>query len=124
MTLVSNVEKVRRSIARTESILLTTVAVVAICSGLARSQTATPQTVSSTTDESASESLKNLDRLIEQNSQLEKQNKELMDQIGSLRRVLAKQAGGEAETTAHDSEQGEEPKATAKLTSGEQPDKW
>jgi hypothetical protein len=124
MTLVSKVEKMRRSIARTAVILLMTLAVVAICSSLARSQTATPQTVSSTTDESASDSLKKLDLLIEQNSQLEKQNKELMDQIASLRRVLAKQAGTEAETSAPDSEQGEEPNATANLTSEKQPDKW
>ncbi len=137
MTPASNVEKARRSIARTESILLMTLAVVAICSSLARSQTTDPQTGGSTTDESASESLKKLDRLIEQNSQLEKQNKELMDQIESLRRVLAKQTGAKAETseeqteaatgskTTQDSQQGEEPKATANLTSSqEQPDKW
>jgi hypothetical protein len=124
VTPVSNIEKMRKTIARTGSIFLMMLALVAICSGFARSQTATPQTGASTTDESASESLKKLDRLIEQNSQLEKQNKELMDQIESLRRVLAKQAGAQAETTAPDSEQGEESKATAKLTSGEQPDKW
>jgi hypothetical protein len=137
MTLVSNVEKARRSMARTESILRMALAVVTICSGLARSQTATPQTDGSTTEQSASESLKKLDRLVEQNSQLEKQNQQLMDQIASLRRMLAKEDGAEVETgkkqaepatgskTAPDSQQGEEPEATAKLTSSqEQPDKW
>ena len=107
--------------AKIESSFLLMLAVVLICSGLARSQTATPQTDGSTTDQSASESLKTLDRLVEQNSQLEKQNQELMDQIESLRRVLAKQTGAEVET----SKNSEEPKATAKLTSSEEgPAKW
>jgi hypothetical protein len=114
---------------RTISIFLMTWAVVAICSGLARSQSATPQTDGSTTDQSASESLKQIDRLVDQNSQLEKQNRELMDQIESLRRVLAKQAGvqtGEKPepTTGQESQQSEEPKATVKLTSEGAPSKW
>jgi hypothetical protein len=126
----------RRSVVRIASIFLTMLAMVAICSGFARSQTATPEISGSTTDQSASESLQKLDRLVEQNSQLEKQNRELMDQIESLRRVLAKQAGA-AETnekqsepatdakSAQDSQQSEQPKATAKLTSPEEePGKW
>jgi hypothetical protein len=126
MILVSNMGKVRRSIARTGSTLLMTLAVVAICSGLARSQTATPQTDGSTTDQSASQSLKQIDRLVDQNSQLEKQNRELMDQIESLRRVLAKQAGAETEPEEKQPEPttGSTPTATAKLTSEEQPSKW
>ena len=87
-----------------------------------------------TGSQSASESLQKLDRLIEQNSQLEKQNRELLEQVQSLRRVLAKQAGAEPEsnekeagpttgtTTAPDAQPGEA-KATAVLTT-EQPDKW
>jgi hypothetical protein len=39
----------------------------------------------------SSELLEKLDRLVDQNRQLEKQNKELMDQINSLREYLAKQ---------------------------------
>jgi len=122
---------------RTESIFSMMLAVVAICSGVARCQSATPQTGSSATDQNASESLKKLDRLVEQNGQLEKQNRELMDQIESLRRVLAKQAGAKAETseeqivpatgskTAQDSQQSENPKITAKLSSSEEePYKW
>jgi hypothetical protein len=137
VTLVGNLEKAKRNIARTESIFLMTLGVVAICSGLARSQTATPQTDGSTTDQSASQSLKQIDRLVEQNSQLEKQNRELMDQIESLRRVLAKQAGAQGETsekqtepstdskTAQVSQQSKEPKATETLTSSdEEPYKW
>jgi len=133
----NSVGKARRSIARAESLFLMMFAVVAICSGFAGAQTATPQTGDSTTGQSASESLKKLDLLVEHNSQLEKQNRELMDQIESLRRVLAKQAGVEVESitkqtelatgskTAPDLQQGEEPTATAKLTSSEKPpDMW
>jgi hypothetical protein len=61
----------------------------ASCSHFANSQTQVPQTDNST----ASEVLKKLDQLVEQNRQLEKQNQELMDQIVSYRQVLAKQAG-------------------------------
>lgn len=137
MAQISSAEKVRRRIARSESVLPAMLAVMVICSGFARSQTATSQTGDSRTDQSASESLKKLDQLVEQNSQLEKQNRELMDQIESLRRVLAKQAGADADTSekqtepataskaAGDSQQSAEPKAAAKLTSSEQvPDKW
>jgi hypothetical protein len=110
---------------------------VVICSGFARSQTATPQAGDSSADQSASESLKKLDRLVEQNSQLEKQNRELMDQIESLRRVLAKQAGTEAETgdkqnepatdskITEDSKQTQEPKTASQIFSAdEEPYKW
>ena len=114
---------------RTILIVLRILVVVAISSGLARSQSATPQTDGSTTDQSASQSLKQIDRLVDQNSQLEKQNRELMDQIESLRRVLAKQAGVETgekpePTTGQESQQSEEPKATAKLALEGAPSKW
>ncbi len=42
---------------------------------------------------SPAELLKKLDQLVDQNGQLEKQNKELMDQIAAMRQMLAKQAG-------------------------------
>ncbi len=47
-----------------------------------------------TTDE-----LNKLDRLIEQNKQLENQNRELMTEIQSLRGVLAQQSGSTAKST-------------------------
>lgn len=50
-----------------------------------------------TTDE-----LKKLDRLIEQNKQLENQNQELMTEIKSLRGVLAQQSGSAATSTETD----------------------
>lgn len=136
MVPLGSLDKMRRSIARPGSRLLTMLAVLAICCGFARAQTTTPQTGDSTTDPSASDALKKLDLLVEQNSQLEKQNRELMDQIAFLRRVLAKQAGAEAETsekpnkpaaastTINDSQQSEEPEAAASLTSPEKPDQW
>jgi len=122
---------------RTASIFLKVLAVVAICSGFARSQGTTSQRSGSTTDQSASESLKKLDQLVEQNSQLEKQNRELIDQIQSLRQVLAKQAGADAETgekqtdpatgskTGEDSKQSQEPTTAAQVfSSDEEPYKW
>lgn len=136
MPSISSPDQIMR-IARAESILLTMLAVVVICSGFARAQTATSQTSDSMTVQSASESLKKLDQLVEQNSQLEKQNRELLDQIASLRRVLAKQATADTDTSekqtepvtgsnaAPDTQQSEDLKATAKFTSadGEQ-SKW
>lgn len=59
---------------------------VMACSRISTAQTPTPQA------ENASELLKKLDQLVEQNGQLERQNRELMDEIQSLRRVLAEQA--------------------------------
>src|SRR4029077_20530261 len=47
-----------------------------------------PQSATQTT----AEALKKLDQLVEQNRQLEKQNRELMDQIEILRRGLANEA--------------------------------
>ncbi|MFY9844261.1 MAG: hypothetical protein WA718_23125 [Terriglobales bacterium] len=45
--------------------------------------------------QAVAETLVKLDALVEQNKLLEKQNKELMDQIGLLRQTLAKQNSGE-----------------------------
>jgi hypothetical protein len=67
--------------------------VATCCSGLANAQSATPQKDSTNSDATAPPQLLHaLDKLVEQNRQLEKQNRELMDQFDSLRQVLAKQA--------------------------------
>src|SRR5580692_2452765 len=63
-------------------------------SSLVIAQSATPQTGSANPDiQNPSQLLHALDQLVEQNGQLEKQNRDLMDQITSMRRVLANQAG-------------------------------
>src|SRR3982074_40904 len=107
------------------------------CSSLAIAQSTTPQTVSANTDtQNPSQLLHALDQLVEQNGQLEKQNRELMNQIASLRQVLAKQAGAtdatqkEAvpatdSTTGTDSAQSQESSAASKVfSSEEEPSKW
>ncbi|HXY52205.1 MAG TPA: hypothetical protein VEI01_22345, partial [Terriglobales bacterium] len=78
--------------------------------------------------------LTKLDQLVEQNGQLEKQNRELMDQIQSLRRVLAQESGAkdkaiETETeplamAITDNAPQEKPQADADLSSPEQPKRW
>src|SRR5260370_26713215 len=77
-----------------------------------------------------------MEQLGEQNGELEKQNRDLMNQIASLRQVLAKQAGGadatqkEAipatdSTTGTDSAQSQESSAASKVfSSEEEPSKW
>src|SRR3954471_10652103 len=63
------------------------------CSSLARAQSTAAQTNSLQTDvNSPAAVLHALDQVVEQNRQLEKQNQQLMDQIESLRQVLATQA--------------------------------
>jgi TolA-binding protein len=89
--------------------------------------------------QSASEVLKKLDQLVEQNRQLEHQNRELMDQIVSYRQVLAQQAGYESEAAdkvrkvtplkgsgaVDDSQRNEQPKSVvATSSSQEEPYKW
>ncbi len=70
--------------------------IVVICfPKLVHAQSANPQTENpATTTKNASELLTTLDQLIEQNRQLEKQNNELMEQVTSLRRILAQQNSG------------------------------
>ncbi len=110
---------------------------MANCSVSAHSQTATPEANHSTTgDQNVSEVLKTIDRLVEDNRQLEKQNRELVDQIEALRQVLAKQAAMAANTsqekalaatasTSADSQQSGETKAAAGAFVGqEEPYKW
>ncbi len=107
------------------------------CLSLAIAQSTTPQTGSANTDtQNPSQLLHALDQLVEQNGQLEKQNRDLMNQITSMRQVLAKQAGGadptqkEAvpatdSTTGTDSAQSQESSAASKVfSSEEEPSKW
>src|SRR6266480_7287838 len=111
--------------------------VATFCSGLANAQSATPQEDSTNSDATAPPQLLDaLDKLVEQNHQLEKQNRELMDQIDSLRQVLAKQAGATdatqkeavattGSTTASDSQQSQESRtASQTFSSEEEPYKW
>jgi hypothetical protein len=68
--------------------------------GQAHAQAAIPHEDDHRADtENTSETLKKLDRLVEQNNELEKQNRELMDQIQSLRQILAKQAAATPEAS-------------------------
>jgi hypothetical protein len=104
-------------------------------SPFASSQTATQgEGDSATASLNISEVLTKLDQLVEQNGQLEKQNRELMDQIQSLRRVLAQESGAkdkaiETETepvamAITDNAPQEKPQADADLSSPEQPKRW
>ena len=90
-----------------------------------------------TQSDNATEVLKKIDQLMQQNKQLEKQNSDLVNQIEALRRILANQTAAEGEPsenlvepatspkTAQDSQPTEEPQATAKITSsGDEPTKW
>jgi DNA-binding protein H-NS len=73
------------------------------------------------------EELRKLDRLIEQNKQLENQNRELMTEIESLRGVLAKQSGSTTKSTETDpatqADTAQEPKPLAADIYSEQGDK-
>src|SRR5882762_9130796 len=62
------------------------------------------QTTASQTDDATSKELKKLDELVEQNVKLEKQNRELMEQIESLRRRFTQQAAGLVTTTHEEGE--------------------
>jgi len=109
-------------------------------SDFANSQTPASQLDNPTAPtQNASELLKTLDRLAEQNRQLEKQNQELMNQIVSFRQILTRQAGSVSEATdevkdsapstgsaaAGDSPRSEHPQAAVKSASPEEePYKW
>jgi hypothetical protein len=84
---------------------------LACCSNSCFAQAPAPVTESATSGamESA-ELLRTLDKLVEQNRQLEQQNKELMDQIEALRRYLAKKTAGPA------NEVGKEPEPRVDFT--------
>ena len=62
-------------------------------SGLASGQSiGSPESASKSDPPTATEMLKRVDSLVQQNEQLEKQNRELMDVISAMRRQLAEQA--------------------------------
>jgi len=110
-----------------------------LCSlSMASAQTdVVPQSKAGSGGQNASDTLKLIDRLVEQNTQLEKQNKELMDQIQSLRQGLTKQAeqgskaskeeaaGSNKTTTEYVSGDVQEGKVSATSSSVEEgPYKW
>src|SRR5258706_2540257 len=108
------------------------------CSNLARAQSTAEQTTGAQTDvNSPAAMLHALDQVGEQNHQLEKQTRDLMQQIESLRQVLAKQASStgatgtetapktEAPATAERSQPGEKQQTPADATvAAEEPSKW
>jgi len=61
-----------------------------------------PQNQHTSADQSTSDTLKLIDRLVEQNGKLEKQNRELIDQIQSLRQALATKSGQAAAAPSQD----------------------
>jgi hypothetical protein len=105
---------------------------------LANSQIPTPQLNNpGVTSQNASELLTTLDRLVEHNRELEKQNQELMNQIASFRLILARQAGSVSAaahevkesapstgSAAADSQRSENPQPAVKSVSEEEPYKW
>src|ERR1043166_1570203 len=119
------------------NLVLLILLVVACCFGLANAQSApTQKDVANADAQNPSQMLHAVDQLVEQNRQLEKQNHELMDQIDSLRQVLAKQAGATdatqkvavattGSTTASDSQQSQESRTASQTFSSEgEPYKW
>jgi len=122
---------------RAPSEILLLLLLAAAGSGVANSQTAASQADNqSAKTQSSSELLKTLDQLVEQNARLEKQNRQLMDQIQSIRQSLGKQVGETAESpkaetepvssVAANSRQSDERQARAEPTFSEQeePYKW
>jgi cell division protein FtsB len=119
------------------NLVLLILLVVACCFGLANAQSApTQKDVANADAQNPSQMLHAVDQLVEQNRQLEKQNHELMDQIDSLRQVLAKQARATdatqkaavattGSTTASDSQQSQGSRtASQTFSSEEEPYKW
>ena len=101
----------------------------------ASSQTATQgEGDSAAASLNVSEVLTKLDQLVEQNGQLEKQNRELMDQIQSLRRVLAQESGAKDKAIETETEPAamaitnnapqEKPQADGDLSTPEEPKRW
>ncbi len=104
-----------------------TICVVALFTALADAQSITSEeSGSSTSPRNGSELLRQVDLLVQQNGELEKQNRALMSEIGSLRQALAKQldetaikepAVKEAETASSSSESGVAPAVGVSSTS-------
>jgi hypothetical protein len=79
--------------------------ILTCCSGPCFAQTPVPVTETATNStKDAVEQLRTLDKLVEQNHQLEKQNKDLMEQITALRELLAKQSAPGVETVPRQAE--------------------
>ncbi len=109
--------------------------VVACCTCLANGQ-ATPQEEHATNASGdSSQALHAIDQLVDQNRRLEQQNRELMDQIASLRRTLSTEAGKVTETvqdkgptktasTTTDTRQADETSAASTFAAQEEPYKW
>jgi len=120
---------------RAGSSVLSILLIAACCTCLANGQ-ATPQEEHATNAAGdSSQVLHTLDQLIEQNHRLEQQNRELMDQIDSLRRTLAKEPAKATETvqekgptktasTTTDTQQGDETSAANTFAAQEEPYKW
>jgi hypothetical protein len=92
------------------------------CFCFAYAQTAPPQEDKARADaQNASTQLKTLDNLVQQNADLEKQNRVLMEQIESLRQVLAQRAGVPPESTQKETEPAADtfPPTSEPLKSGE-----
>jgi hypothetical protein len=114
------------------STFLSILLVVACCSCLADAQ-ATPEEHKTSAAGDPAQVLHTVDQLVEQNHRLEQQNRELMDQIESLRQVLAKDAGSATETgqerkatasTVNETQESGRTRADFKPTDQEQPIKW
>jgi len=127
------------SLAKVTSLVFVILLAALCCSSLARAQSAAAQTDSTQSDiNSPAAMLHALDQVVEQNRQLEKQNRELMDQIDSLRRSLEKQlssASGATPTetapqadsaaTVERSQPSEKPQTSADTSVAEEKvDKW
>jgi hypothetical protein len=97
-------------IAKLRSVSVTLAAVlgaITCCSSLANGQSIDSSGYDTRIDPPRGEDvLKKVDQLVQQNEQLEKQNHELMDQVLTMRRVLAEQSDApQADATAHALEQ-------------------
>ncbi|MGD0469664.1 MAG: hypothetical protein ABSA54_14895 [Terriglobales bacterium] len=117
------------------SSFVSTLLVVACCACLASGQTTAYEEHATTDSTNPSQVLHTLDQLVEQNHRLEQQNRELMDQIDSLRRTLAKvpekatetvQEKGPTKTdsTTTDTQQVGETSAASTFASQEESGKW
>ena len=107
----------------------------ACCTCLANGQAAPQEERAASAAGDSSQALHAIDQLVEQNHRLEQQNRELMDQIDSLRRALAKEpekapeavpekkpAKTDSTTTA--TQQADETSGAGTFASQEQPVKW
>src|SRR5215469_1674366 len=86
--------------------ILALVFLSATCANYARAQSGPRVDNSSPSNaETAADTLRTIDRLIEQNRRLEQQNQELMNQLEKLRGVIARQASAESTTRSNGANQ-------------------